>query len=170
MDKVKPVYDFVYKIVMLFCKLLLVAEIIITSIVVGGRFIIIKSPAWGEEMILTCMVYMAMLSATMALRKSAHIRMTALDDYLPKKVVNVLDLLADVAVFIFAVIMIKEGFIYSLGIGSKGTYTSLPGLSKFWLYFPVPLAGIVMVFFEIEAMFKHLKVFFVKTVKEGEVQ
>lgn len=170
MEKVKPVYDFVDKLVMLLCKLLLVAEVIITTIVVGGRYLAGQSPAWGEEMTLTCMIYMAMLSATMALRKNTHIRMTSFDKYLPKKVIFILDILADVVVLIFAVIMIKEGFTYSLGIGSKGTYTSLPALSKFWLYFPVPLAGIAMVFFEIEALFNHIKAFFVKTEEEGEVQ
>lgn len=170
MERIKPVYDFVDKTVMLLCKLLLVAEVIITTIVVGGRYFASQSPAWGEELILTCMIYMAMLSATMALRKNAHIRMTSFDHYLPKKVVFILDILADVVVLAFAIIMIKQGFAYSLGIGAKGSYTSLPGLSKFWLYFPVPLAGIAMVFFEIEAVFKHVKAFFVKSEEEGEMQ
>ncbi|MDD4112938.1 MAG: TRAP transporter small permease [Herbinix sp.] len=170
MEKVKPIYDFVDKLVMLLCKLLLVAEVIITTIVVSGRFLASHSPAWGEELTLTCMIYMAMLGATIALRKNAHIRMTSFDRYLPNKVVYVLDILADVVVLVFAIIMIKEGFAYSLSIGSKGTYISLPGLSKFWLYFPVPLAGIAMIFFEIEAVFNHLKQFFVKAGEEGEVE
>lgn len=168
MERVKPVYDFVNKIVMLLCKLLLAAEVIITTIVVGGRYLASQAPAWGEELTLTCMIYMGMLSATMALRKNAHIRMTSFDHYLPKKVVNILDILADVVVLAFAFVMIKQGFTYSLGIGAKGTYTSLPGLSKFWLYFPVPLAGIAMVFFEIEAVFIHVKALVVKNEEEGE--
>ena len=35
------------------------------------------------------------------------------------------------------------------------------------MYFPVPLAGIAMIVFELEALYNHIKSFF---VKEGEVQ
>lgn len=166
----KPIYDFVDRLVMLLCKLLLVAEVAIACIVVGGRFLVNKSPGWGEEIILTCMIYMSMLSATIALRKNNHIRMTAFDNYLPKKLIYVLDILADIAVFVFAVIILKEGLTYATGIGAKGYYTSLPWLSKFWLYLPVPLSGIAMIFFEIEAVFNHVKGLLSKEEEEGEVQ
>ena len=52
------------------------------------------------------MAYMAVLSAALAIRRGAHIRMTALDSYLPKKLVKSLDILADVAVLVLAVIML----------------------------------------------------------------
>ena len=42
----------------------------------------------------TCMSYMAVLSAALAIRRGAHIRMTAFDVYLPKIAVKVLDILA----------------------------------------------------------------------------
>ena len=166
----KPTYDFVDKLVLLLCKLLLVTEVIMACIVVGGRFIVNKSPGWGEDIILTCMIYMTMLSATLALRKNSHIRMTAFDKYLPKKVIFALDILADIAVFVFAIIILKEGFTYSTGIGAKGFYTSLPWLSKFWLYLPVPLSGIAIIFFEIEAIHNHIKAFLSKEEEGGEVE
>ena len=155
-DKIKPAYDFVYKAVLLVCKLLLVADIVITSMS------FIPDPAWSEEVVLTCMSYMAVLSAALAIRRGAHIRMTAFDNYLPKKVVTFLDILADVAVLVLAVIMITVGWKYATGIGSKGTYVSMPKVSKFWMYFPVPLAGVAMVVFEIEALYNHVKKIFVK--------
>ena len=90
-DKIKPAYDLVYKAVMLICKLLLVADIVITSMSVVGRYVsFIPDPAWSEEVVLTCMSYMAVLSAALAIRRGAHIRMTAFDNYLPKKVVTLL--------------------------------------------------------------------------------
>ena len=74
---------------------------------VAGRYIsFIPDPAWSEEVVLSCMAYMAVLSAALAIRRGAHIRMTALDSYLPKKLVKFLDILADVAVLVLAVIMI----------------------------------------------------------------
>ena len=161
-DKIKPAYDLVYKAVMLICKLLLVADIVITSMSVVGRYVsFIPDPAWSEE-VLTCMSYMAVLSAALAIRRGAHIRMTAFDNYLPKKVVTFLDILADVAVLVLAVIMITVGWKYATGIGSKGTYVSMPKVSRFWMYFPVPLAGVAMLVFEVEALYNHVKSFFVK--------
>lgn len=162
-DKFKPMYDATYKFVEVICKVLLILDIAITSMAVAGRYIsFIPDPAWSEEVVLTLMAYMAVLSAALAIRRGAHIRMTALDRYLPDKLVKSLDILSDVAVLVLAVIMIVVGLNYATGIGAKGTYVSMPGVSKFWLYFPVPLAGIAMVIFEIESLYNHIKSFFVK--------
>ena len=113
-------------------------------------------------MVLTCMSYMAVLSAALAIRRGAHIRMTALDRYLPPKLVRSLDIVADLAVLALAVIMITVGWKYATGIGAKGTYVSMPRVSRFWMYFPVPLAGVAMLVFEVEALYNHVKSFFVK--------
>ena len=165
-DKIRHLYDAVYKFVLFICKLLLVVDIAITSMSVAGRYIsFIPDPAWSEEVVLSCMAYMAVLSAALAIRRGAHIRMTALDSYLPKNLVKSLDILADVAVLVLAVIMLTVGWTYASGIGSKGTYVSMPGVSRFWMYLPVPLAGVAMIIFEIEALYNHIRSFYVKEEK-----
>ena len=184
LDKIKPVYDTTYKVFMLICKVLLVIDIIVTSYAVLGRFCqqwareypdilgflaVIKDPAWTEEVVLTCMSYMAVLAAALAIRRGAHIRMTALDTYLPPKMVKALDLVADAGVLALSLIMIIVGWNYASTLGSRGTYTSMPWLSRFWMYFPVPLAGIAMLAFELEAVYNHIKSFFVDT-KNKEVK
>ena len=162
-DKIRPAYDMTYRVVLFLCKLLLVVDILITTMAVAGRYIsFIPDPAWSEEVVLTCMSYMAVLSAALAIRRGAHIRMTAFDRYLPAKVVKSLDIIADLAVLVLAVIMITVGWKYATGIGSKGTYVSMPKVSRFWMYFPVPLAGVAMLVFEVEALYNHVKSFFVK--------
>ena len=88
-DKIRPLYDAVYKFVLFICKLLLVVDIAITSMSVAGRYIsFIPDPAWSEEVVLSCMAYMAVLSAALAIRRGAHIRMTALDSYLLKNTLS----------------------------------------------------------------------------------
>lgn len=181
LDKIKPAYDVTYKLVLFLCKILLIADIAITSYAVLGRYCqqwakaypnvlgflaVITDPAWSEQIVLTCMSYMAVLSAALAIRTGAHIRMTALDTYLPKTVVKVLDLVADVAVMVLGVIMVVEGWTYTTTLGSKGFYESIPWLSRFWMYFPVPLAGVAMIVFELEAVYNHIKSFF---TPDGEV-
>ena len=58
--------------------------------------------------------------------------------------------------------MLVVGTQYATTLGSRGFYVSLPKLSKFWQYLPIPLAGFAMIVFEIEALMNNLKKFFVK--------
>ena len=157
LQKLKVFYDWMYKIIMFICKLLLVADICVVSFAVLGRYVsFIPDPSWTEEITLTLMCYMAVLSAALAIRRGAHIRMTSFDRYLPKVVINVLDVLADIGVIILAIVMIKYGFEFANGIGAKGYYPSLLWLSKKYMYLPIPIAGIAMLIFEAESLFNNI--------------
>ena len=168
LDKIKPVYDVTYKVMLTVCKLLLIGDILITSWSVAGRYIpFISDPHWSEEIVLTLMAYMAVLSATLAIRKRAHIRMTAFDRYLPKKVLMVSDVLADVAVLVLGVFLVIYGIRFcNSPLSLRGKYASLPGLSKFWQYLPIPVAGVSMIIFELEQVFLHIEAFFIPEKKE----
>ena len=169
-EKLKPVYDWTYKILLFVCKLLLIGDIIVTTWAVAGRYIpFISDPHWSEEIVLTFMAYMAVLSATLAIRKRAHIRMTAFDKYLPKKVLMVSDVLADVAVLALGVVLVIYGIRFcNSPIAVRAKYASLPGLSKIWQYLPVPVAGVGMIVFELEQVFQHIGDFFKKDEKKDE--
>ena len=169
LEKIKPVYDWTYKVMMFICKLLLIGDIVITAWAVTGRYVpFISDPHWSEEIVLTLMVYMAVLSATLAIRRGAHIRMTAFDSYLPKKVLLVSDILADIAVMVLGVVLVYYGIKFcNSPLSLRGKYASLP-LSKFWQYLPIPVAGVGMIIFELEQVFLHIEEFFVKDEqKEG---
>ena len=177
LDKVRPVYDVIYKIFEFLCKIMLIADIVITAYAVCGRQIggielangnfirdyvpFLKDPAWTEEVVLSLMCYMAVLSAALAIRRNAHIRMNVFDVYLPKKLIVVLDIVSDLAVMALGVVMLVVGMRYCGNI-KFATYISMTWLSKFWMYFPIPLAGFAMIIFEIESIYAHIKSFFVK--------
>ena len=165
-DKIRPLYSWTYKIVMFICKILLIVDILVTSMAVAGRYIsFIPDPAWSEQVVLTCMVYMAVLSATLAIRTNSHIRMTVFDQYLPKNVVKTLDVVSDIAVMVLGYILLTKGIeVCNSPLAKFGKYESLPWLSRVWMYIPIPLAGGSMIIFEIEQLFDHLKAFFVKEV------
>ena len=165
-EKIKPVYNWTYKVVMFICKILLIVDILVTSMAVLGRYVsFIPDPAWSEQVVLTCMVYMAVLSATLAIHTNSHIRMTVFDQYLPPKVVKTLDVVADIAVMVLGYILLTKGIeVCNSPLAKFGKYESLPWLSRVWMYIPIPLAGGSMIIFEIEQLFDHLKAFFVKEV------
>ncbi len=168
LEKIKPLYDWTYKILMFVCKVLLVADILITAWSVAGRYIpFITDPHWSEEVVLTLMVYMTVLSASLAIRKAAHIRMTAFDRFLPAKLIKTLDLVADLAVMALGVCLVIYGIRFcNSPLSLRGKYASIPGLSKFWQYLPVPVAGVSMIIFELEQVFQHLESFWMKSDKK----
>ena len=167
LEKIKPVYDWTYKVLMFICKLLLIGDIVITAWAVAGRYIpFISDPHWSEEIVLTLMVYMAVLSATLAIRRGAHIRMTAFDTYLPKKVLIVSDILADIAVLVLGVLLVYYGVKFcNSPLSLRGKYASLP-LSKFWQYLPIPVAGAGMIIFELEQVFQHIEALYLENKKK----
>ena len=175
-DRLKPIYDVTDKIFMLLCKILLIADIVISLLTVLQRYIpnsIFPAMPWGEQVVLTFMVYLAVLSAALAIRTNGHIRMTAFDKFLPKKLVMVSDIIADVVVMALGVVMVIYGTQVCNGPLAKfAKYESIPTLSKMWMYLPVPVAGVGMIVFEIEAVYNHIKAFFIKeeAVKAEEVQ
>ena len=173
LEKLKPAYDKLYQVLLFICKILLIADISITCYSVAGRYVhqylsFWTDPAWSEEIVLTLMSYMAVLSAALAIRRCAHIRMTAFDRSLPPVVIKVLDVAADIAVMILAIIMLAVGMKYAVTIGAKGTYISLPNLSKFWMYFPIPVAGLFMIIFELERIVLDVKKFYEKDEPKKE--
>ena len=167
LEKIEPFYEWTEKVLMFICKILLIADICITTYSVCGRLLhdyipFLKDPAWTEEMVLTLMSYMAVLSAALAIRHKAHIRMDVFDPMLPKKVVQVSNVICDIGVLILGIIMLVEGWIYASTLGGRGFYVSMTWLSRFWMYFPIPLAGFFMIIFEIEAILTDLKAVFEK--------
>ena len=65
-------------------------------------------------------------------------------------------------VLILGFVMLTVGWQYATGLGAKGTYVSMPWLSRFWMYAPIPVAGVAMIIFEIESIYNHIKAIFVK--------
>lgn len=170
LQKLRPIYDWTDRIIMFICKLLLIADVAITSMAVSGRYIpFIPDPAWSEQIVLTLMVYMAVLSATLAIRRRTHIRMTAFDPYLPKNLVKFLDLLSDVAVLALGAVMLVYGIrVCNSPLARFGRYESIPTLSRVWMFLPIPVAGAGMVIFELEQIFQRIEAFFVDDTNEKE--
>lgn len=167
LEKIEPFYEWTEKVLMFICKLLLIADICITTYSVCGRLLheyipFLKDPSWTEEMVLTLMSYMAVLSAALAIRHKAHIRMDVFDPMLPKKVLQVSNVICDIGVLVLGVVMLVVGWQYASTLGSRGFYVSMTWLSRFWMYFPIPLAGFFMIIFEIEAILTDLKEMFEK--------
>lgn len=134
------IFQILRKVVEGFCKVCLVGQVIVTTIVVGGRYIFNSTPGWGEELSLVFMVYFCLCSACLPVRNDEHLRMTLIEKIVPKKAVQVMDIIGYVCMFLFGLFMLTSGIdLVQLGARSK-----MPGLlvSRAWIYAAVPVAGI----------------------------
>ncbi len=125
------------------CNALLSTQIVAISIVVIGRFAFRRSPGWGEELSLLCMVWFTMLSVSIGFRNENHIRMTVLDRLLPRKWLAGISVFNDLVVLAFAFILIRHGIdVVLLNINRMSTALRI---SVGILYASVPVGGVFLI-------------------------
>ena len=160
-------YDGIYWLFMTFCKIVFIASIVITSYVVFMRFVMSKTPRWGEQAILMCMVYMALISASLAIRTDKHLRVVLIQYLFPQKVrakaMKVLHSLSQVTIFLFSLFMIVYGIQFTQ-LMSKSVLSGIP-IAKSWLYAAVPVAGVCMLLMQSERLILFILKLMKKPVK-----
>lgn len=139
MTKRQKISQKLYKTVKHLSVLFLFIQVIIISYTVFGRYILNKTPKWSEELALLCMVWFSLISASLAEKNKAHIRVQLSRLILPEKVMKIIDKLNTLIKVIFSVFMI----IYGIRFVSLTKNSVMPGLdiSRAWLYLSVPVAG-----------------------------
>ena len=153
----KKIIDLVLAGVEHLCKAMLVVQVIAVFIVVVGRQVVGRTPAWGEELTLFCLVWVSMLGAVILLRNGDHIAVTVFDRWLSPRTIRALDLLSHLFLLFFAVMMIVYGG-KLLEVTSRNTMSALRIRSS-WLYAAVPVSsgGMVIVLLEKIALLPQRK-------------
>lgn len=144
----KKFYDTVYWLFMSFYKVVFIISICVTSFVVFCRYILHTTPRWGEQAILLCMVYMALISASLAVRTDTHIRVMLIDYALPEKAIGFLKAMSHVMIFAFSLFMIVYGVQFTILMGNS--VMSGLGCKQSFLYASVPIAGVCMLLMQSE--------------------
>lgn len=146
----------IYDAIIVVCKLFLLLQVVVVSMVVIGRYVIGNSPVWGEELSILCMVWFALLSVSIAIKDGNHIRMTIIEYILPKKVSEVLAKLIYLVPLLLGIFLV----VYGIQVTELSNMSILPSLriSSAWLYGALPAAGLCMVLmtlWKIRGFFKH---------------
>ncbi|TYP53242.1 TRAP transporter small permease [Thermosediminibacter litoriperuensis] len=134
---------------------LLIMMTLIVSWVVFSRYFLHKTPAWGEEASLLCMVWFGFLSMAIGVRDNLHLSITILDQYLSDKTKNNLNWISRVLILGFALFMIKEG----IRMSQVATGNYMPGLklNSAFLYAVIPISGVAMIYYIISASISEIK-------------
>lgn len=123
-------------------KIMLVLLVLIVSWVVFGRYVLGSTPAWGEESARLLMVWIALTSASTAIRNDTHLKLAIVDLFLPKSVLTILNWIILVLLGIFSLFFIIAG-IELVQLTSTNILTGLR-ISSMWLYLAVPVSGFAM--------------------------
>lgn len=85
----KKIEDTIYNIGELLCIVFMFLMVVIVCITVFGRFVLNKTPAWGDETAIACMIWFGLISSSLAERDDRHIRITIFEKVYPKPLLRV---------------------------------------------------------------------------------
>lgn len=144
-----------YDIVRVLAVVFLIVQIVVVSYIVFGRFVLNKTPRWGEQLSLLCMVWFSLLSASMAEHNRAHIGVKINKFFLPPIGLRVIDIVNYFIKLGVSIFMIFAG----IGLTLTTQNATIPGvdISRSWLYLSVPISGaclFITLLFRIKEVFK----------------
>lgn len=121
------------------CIFFLFVQVVVVVMVVFGRFVLGKTPVWGEEIALLAMIWLSLFSADLGEINSAHINIALIDKVLPKLAKKIRDIFFHILNAGFSLILTYEGFSLML----KVRHAVMPGskLPLWLLYLSVPLSS-----------------------------
>lgn len=130
------------RIALTVCKLFLLVQVTVVSYVVFGRFVLNKTPGWGEELALLCMVWFSMLSIGLGVKSDSHIRMNLYESLIPKRFHHLLEYLWFALDVGLALVLVVAGW----QMAALAGYSTLSGLgvSSAFLFASVPAGGAFM--------------------------
>lgn len=91
------------------CVVLLTAQTLAIIMMVIGRYVFNKVPAWTEQFAIFAMVWFAMFSIALGVRKDSHVKVELVDAFASEKVLLGFKLFGCLATMLFGFIMVRYG-------------------------------------------------------------
>lgn len=139
---VERIVDFFYDAVQWVCVACLAGQVVVVSYTVFGRFVLNDTPPWGDEIARVLMVWMSLLSASLAVRDDTHVRITMLDRLFGTVGRKIRDTIFAVMNIAFCGVLFWKG----IDLIEQTAKTKLPGsgLPSSILYASVCVGGLAM--------------------------
>jgi TRAP-type C4-dicarboxylate transport system permease small subunit len=155
MGAIEALSRFLSRASLAFAGLGLVAMTAIIGWQVFARYVLNAAPAWSEQAALVLMVYFVLFAAAAGVREGFHIRLTMAVDAMPRWLAASLDVVAHIVVGAFGLALLIWG-----GELVRNTWTHvIPtlGLARGAGYLPLPIAGVLILFFSLEHVLATLR-------------
>jgi tripartite ATP-independent transporter DctM subunit len=133
--------------------LLVVAEIVILFAGVVARYVLHAPLIWSDELASILFLWLAMLGAVVAFRRSEHMRMTALVASAGPKLRAYLEVVATCAAFAFLLLIIHPGYDYAY----EESFITTPALqiSNTWRAAALPVGTCLMALFALFRLVRY---------------
>lgn len=140
-----------------FCSILLLVMTILTCINVFARYIFKSSMPFVEELTCLGLVILSVAGAAVAAKRGAHLGLTVLTDFLPKKVQKMLVIAGQILGCIFGFILLYYGILMTYNEFSLQQKTAGMQWPE-WLYgMWIPISGALLVIRYIQLAIKTVK-------------
>lgn len=126
--------------------------IVMTQIVT--RYLFGYSISWAEEISKMLMVWGALLVAAVIEYEDRHLRVSFLLFRLNDKVHVIVKMVFQVIIAGFALLLLITGIIYTMD--NANVLLPASGLTRFWLYLPMPICGALIFFHSITLFIKGI--------------
>lgn len=138
-----PVDRVVFGIVKYLCVLMLAALVAVVFYIFLGRYVLHKSPMWGEPLSLFLLTWMSILSSSLVLRTDEHLKVTMFDERMSKGQILATDLLATACILIFSVFMV----VYGSQLMKQARSNTMAGVNipYAWMYLSLPVTGVLYI-------------------------
>ena len=161
---VSVVFDFVYRILLDYACLVLLAIVFIVSAQVISRKFFGGSIRWSEEVARLLMVWMAFVSIPIGIQKGLHVCIEIFYKKLPIFMQKPLTKINQAVMSVCGIVMIVYGMQLILSTSSSTlSATQWPAST---LYLMIPVAGVFVLYFSLISLF-HLEKY-IKTPLENE--
>lgn len=161
----KKVADYLCRVITGVSSIMLVLMLILMLIVVIGRYCFSVVPAWSEELALFFMAWLGFLSATVVEHDGGHIRISVIDTFYPRWLLQICNMVRYLLKLTFGIAMTWYGFILSTTV--KGYYASV-NIPKRIGYYPGCIAGALITVFLLLRCKEELIDAWKKPVREEE--
>lgn len=122
------------------------------------RYFFNTTLSWGYEITTLSLVYLTFIGVALSSVDDSHIRITFLHELLPKKAVNILDLIVDI-LCIFFIVFVSLKSLEFIANNFDITTTAL-NIPLSYIYGIFPITGIFMVFFMMMNISRNIKSLF----------
>lgn len=152
LDKIS---HYLYEANMWICVICFLVQGISIITLVAGRYLFKAAPIWVEQTTLLAMVWIGLLSLSIATRDHGHINVDFINLIVPKSVAKALDVLGHIIVIVYSVIMTIGG-IDLVKLTMNVRFSAIP-ISEAFNFLPLVIAGISCVYasaYEIYLLFR----------------
>lgn len=165
MNGISFCFDFIYRILLEYSKIVMLVIVLIVSAQVICRKFLGFSIAWSEEVSLLLMVWMAFISMAIGVEKHLHIAIEMFFKLFPKPLQKIFSVINNLVTFLFGVMMIY----YGIMLVQNTSNSTLPATQ--WptstMYLMIPVSGAFICYYSLVELF-HLDRFHHRNLTESK--